>query len=319
MTNQARKFATIPTRDAGMVPPFMRQVIADEPPASERVVAEQAVLALNASMLSSTTSRWRSSSEHARPSADHPGAVHRPGRKDDPVSPRAMLPRSRRRCRSSTSSPSRSATARWPSMRSVAVPGQPGGEPAVARPSPMFRTQNQTALESLGALDISEDDRAVLRAILERNLAFMDECLEQGNVYLRGVEKYIRDCTPFSVKTIGIGSGAQVGHWMRVVEGWKKSLGQDWEHTYGVSNSLYITRQNNILFSVLVQFMGTEAMGDRLLFIETPEFETTPEKLLDVLTRIVADRGSAWSSSGITSSWTSNCSAAAAGPRSSAR
>src|SRR5262245_59594467 len=33
------------------VPEFMRQVIADEPPASERVVAEQAVLALNASML----------------------------------------------------------------------------------------------------------------------------------------------------------------------------------------------------------------------------------------------------------------------------
>ncbi len=32
-------------------------------------------------------------------------------------------------------------------------------------------------------------------------------------------------------------------------------------------------------------------MGDRLLLIETPEFETTPDKLLDVLTRIVADRG----------------------------
>jgi hypothetical protein len=32
-------------------------------------------------------------------------------------------------------------------------------------------------------------------------------------------------------------------------------------------------------------------MGDRLLLIETPEFETTPEKMLDVLVRIVADRG----------------------------
>jgi len=37
--------------------------------------------------------------------------------------------------------------------------------------------------------------------------------------------------------------------------------------------------------------MGTETMGDRLLLIETPDFETTPEKLLEVLTRIVADRG----------------------------
>ena len=78
---------------------------------------------------------------------------------------------------------------------------------------------------------------------------------------------------------------------MKVIEGWKKKLGEDWERTYGVSNSLYVARQNNILFSVLVQFMGTETMGDRLLLIETPEFETTPDKMLDVLTRIVADRG----------------------------
>ena len=91
--------------------------------------------------------------------------------------------------------------------------------------------------------------------------------------------------------TIGIATAAQVGHWMKVVEDWKAKLGKDWERTYGVSNTLYIARQNNILFSVLVQFMGTETMGDRLLLIETPEFETTPEKMLDVLTRIVADRG----------------------------
>jgi hypothetical protein len=77
---------------------------------------------------------------------------------------------------------------------------------------------------------------------------------------------------------------------MKVVEGWKNKLGKDWERTYGVSNTLYIARQNNILFSVLVQFMGTETMGDRLLLIETPEFETTPEEMLDVLGRIVADR-----------------------------
>src|SRR5262249_52950722 len=34
-----------------VVPEFMRQVVADEPPVSERVVAEQAVLALNESMM----------------------------------------------------------------------------------------------------------------------------------------------------------------------------------------------------------------------------------------------------------------------------
>src|SRR5215470_9437359 len=37
--------------NGSVVPEFMRQVIADEPPASERVVAGQAVLALNVSMM----------------------------------------------------------------------------------------------------------------------------------------------------------------------------------------------------------------------------------------------------------------------------
>ena len=84
--------------------------------------------------------------------------------------------------------------------------------------------------------------------------------------------------------------GAQVGHWMSVVEGWKNRLGSEWESTYAVNNTMYVTRQNNILYSILVQFMGTETMGERLLLVETAEFETTPEKMLDVLARIVADR-----------------------------
>jgi len=57
-----------------------------------------------------------------------------------------------------------------------------------------------------------------------------------------------------------------------------------------VGVALYVTRQNNILFTILAQYMGKEAINERLLLIETPEFTTTPEKLLDVLTRIVADR-----------------------------
>jgi hypothetical protein len=93
-----------------------------------------------------------------------------------------------------------------------------------------------------------------------------------------------------SVRGIGIASTAQVGHWMGVVEGWKNRLGSDWDATYAVNNTMYVTRQNNILYSILVQFMGTETMGERLLLVETAEFETTPEKLLDVLARIVADR-----------------------------
>ena len=45
-----------------------------------------------------------------------------------------------------------------------------------------------------------------------------------------------------------------------------------------------------ILFTILVQFMGEAAIGNRLLLMETTEFTTTPEKMLDVLGRIVSDR-----------------------------
>ena len=77
-------------------------------------------------------------------------------------------------------------------------------------------------------------------------------------------------------------------------------LGDDWARTYAVSNSLYVTRQNNILFTVLAQFMGREAIGDRLLLIETPEFTTTPETLLEVLPGSSPTAASARSSSRIT-------------------
>jgi hypothetical protein len=134
-------------------------------------------------------------------------------------------------------------------------------------------------------------EHEVLRNILERNLAFMDRCLKNDTFTYQDLEGFARDVAQYSVKTISIAAAAQVGHWMAVVESWKNLLGDDWSKTYAVSNSLYVTRQNNILFTILAQFMGQEAMGDRLILIETPEFTTTPEKLLEVLTRIVADRG----------------------------
>ena len=51
-------------------------------------------------------------------------------------------------------------------------------------------------------------------------------------------------------------TNAQVGHWWGVLEQWKQMIGKDWDHTYGLSNSIYVAHQNNILFSILVQFFG---------------------------------------------------------------
>ena len=158
-------------------------------------------------------------------------------------------------------------------------------------PMQVFRTRCQTALESLNGLDLSADDRAILEVILKRNLAFMDECLKTGYIYHRATREICpRPCAPISARRSGSRRGAQVAHWMEVVAGWKTLLGKDWERTYAASNTIYVTRQNNILFTILVQFMGEEAIGNRLLLLETTEFTTTPEKMLDLLGRIVSDR-----------------------------
>jgi hypothetical protein len=45
-----------------------------------------------------------------------------------------------------------------------------------------------------------------------------------------------------------------------------------------------------VLFSVLAQFFGPDAINSRLVLIETISFTTTPEDMLEALTRIVADR-----------------------------
>ena len=82
----------------------------------------------------------------------------------------------------------------------------------------------------------------------------------------------------------------QVGHWMTVLAGWKTMLGADWDKTYAASNTIYVARQNNVLFSVLAQFFPPDAINDRLLLIETVSFTTTPADMLESLTRIIADR-----------------------------
>jgi hypothetical protein len=280
------------TRNGARVPEFLRVVVADEKPASARAVAEQAVLALNLSMMrvyDESLEKFKQNMRDRVPIilARFSGAggqmiLYRPGHAPE-VAPSVPI------VYQLAKSVGHSSMA----IYQVVAPylANPGANPSWRAPLQVFQTECQTALGSLAALDVSDGDRAVLRTILERNLTFMDECLTKGTYTYEGLEQFIRGCTPYSVTTIGIAAPAQVGHWMKVVEDWKKRLGKDWDRTYAVSNSLYVARQNNILFTVLAQFMGMEAMGDRLLLIETPEFETTPEKLLDVLVRIVADRG----------------------------
>src|SRR5262249_19071929 len=271
------------------VPDFLRVVVAEDEPASGRAVAEQSVLALNSAMMviyDEALAKYMRNMRQRVPIilALFTGeggrmVLYRPGHDPliaDPVAIAYQLAKS----------VGHSSMAIYQLVA-----------PYLAHPSdrswraPMraYRARNASALDNLDALDLPADDREVLRAIIRRNLAFMDACLEKGGFTYRELETFARDCTPHAAPTIGIAARAQVGHWMGVIEEWKAMLGDDWSRTYAVSNSLYVTRQNNILFTILAQFMGQEAIGDRLLLIETPEFTTTPETLLEVLTRIVAD------------------------------
>jgi hypothetical protein len=82
----------------------------------------------------------------------------------------------------------------------------------------------------------------------------------------------------------------KVAHWMTVLTDWKRMLDADWDKTYAASNTIYVARQNNVLFSTLAQFFPPEAINDRLLLIETVSFTTTQADMLESLTRIIADR-----------------------------
>lgn len=157
-------------------------------------------------------------------------------------------------------------------------------------PMRAFRAANQSALDTLDSAGLPPERRANQAAVLNENIKFMDNCLTKGTYTFADIQQYATAVKPFLEKNITWGATAQVEHWMEVVKGWKEMLGADWGKTYGVSNTLYVARQNNVLFSVLAQFFGKDAMNSRLFLFETSAFVTTPDQMLNVLIRTVSDR-----------------------------
>jgi len=153
-----------------------------------------------------------------------------------------------------------------------------------------YRTEMQSALDGLDASPMREDWKPTSRAILQNNIAFMDECLAKNAITLDALQGFAKKQGPLLKKNIAWAAQTQVNHWMNVIAGWKQMLGADWSKTYAASNTIYVARQNNVLFSVLAQFFAPEAINDRLILIETISFTTTPDDMLEALTRVVADR-----------------------------
>ena len=153
-----------------------------------------------------------------------------------------------------------------------------------------FRTQLKAALDGVDLTDMPPEWRAEVRGILQDNIAFADASLSRGVITFDSVREFTGKQGPKLKKIVAWAAQTQVAHWMRVVGEWKRLLGPDWEKTYGASNTIYVARQNNVLFSVLAQFFGADAINQRLIMIETVSFTTTTEDMLDSLTRILSDR-----------------------------
>jgi hypothetical protein len=153
-----------------------------------------------------------------------------------------------------------------------------------------YRSRMQSALDGLDATPIQPDWVANNRTILQNNIAFMDDCVAKGVIASAALEAFGKKQAPLLALNVAWAAQTQVGHWMTVVADWKTQLGADWDKTYAASNTIYVARQNNVLFSVLAQFFGPDAINNRLLLIETISFTTTPADMLESLTRIIADR-----------------------------
>src|SRR3954471_17930703 len=153
-----------------------------------------------------------------------------------------------------------------------------------------YRSRMQSALDGLDLTPMEPDWRDNNRTILQNNIAFMDDCLAAGVIPFAKLQDFGKKQAPYLAKNVAWAAQTQVKHWMAVLADWKAQLGGDWDKTYAASNTIYVARQNNVIFSVLAQFFGPEAMNDRLLLIETISFTTTPDDMLQSLTRIIADR-----------------------------
>src|SRR5215831_3589694 len=114
-----------------------------------------------------------------------------------------------------------------------------------------YRNRMQSALDGLDATPLRNDWKPTSRSILQNNIAFMDECLRANAISPEALQAFAKKQAPLLKENVAWAAQTQVAHWMDVIAGWKKMLGADWDKTYAASNTIYVARQNNVLFSVL--------------------------------------------------------------------
>jgi hypothetical protein len=168
----------------------------------------------------------------------------------------------------------------------IGKPDDQSWQPSVAS----YRVRLKAALDSIDATSMPEAWRANNRALLEQNVAFIDKVMADGVIGFAAIQAFAEEQKAPLKLNIQWAAETQVKHWMGVLADWKQQLGADWSKVYAATNTIYVARQNNVLFSVLAQFFLPEDMNSRLILIETVSFTTTPTDMLESLTRIISDR-----------------------------
>lgn len=153
-----------------------------------------------------------------------------------------------------------------------------------------YRGEMAATLAGVKELGLKPEVAATVTQILNSNIAFIDQTIAAGAIDNAKVDGWARAVAPKFATTIAAAADAQVDHWMTVMSQWKQELGSQWDQTYGATNTLYVTRRNNILFTLMAQFFGPDAINDRLMLFETTEFTTTPDSMLALISRIAKDR-----------------------------
>src|SRR5207302_559503 len=76
-----------------------------------------------------------------------------------------------------------------------------------------YRSQMQTALDTLDATEMPADWRANSRTVLQNNIAFMDACTEKGAISTSDLQSFARQQSPLLKKNVAWAAQTQVDHW----------------------------------------------------------------------------------------------------------
>jgi hypothetical protein len=275
---------------ASAIPEFMAVIVGSSPPATPRTLAERSVLALDAAMqatYAAALARYRATLRATHPILlalfDQGGGtlmVYPPGA---PPVTEPQPPLAYQLVKSVAHSAMASFQLTAPFLREP--------DPAAWQgPLAAYRDLITAALPGMGDLDLEAADREAMTAILAHNLDFLDDALASGELRYRALAAFARGQTPLIRRAIEAAARAQVRHWTGLLDRWRHELGADWDRTYAATNTLYMTRTRNTLFELLAQVMGEQAIDERLFLFETLAYTTEPDAMLEMLTRVVADR-----------------------------